>query len=452
MARDEPLIPERQVWTVSRLNREVRRVLEDALPSLWVEGEVSNLARPASGHLYFSLKDEAAQVRCVMWRSSVARLGFVPANGMHLMVRARVGVYEPRGEYQLVVDFAEEAGEGALRRRFEALKAALKAEGLFDEAAKRPLPGLPKRIGIVTSPTGAAVRDIIHVLGRRFPAVPVLIYPVPVQGEGAAEQIAAALETASRRAECDVLILARGGGSLEDLWAFNEEVVARAIRACAVPVVSGVGHETDFTIADFAADRRAPTPSGAAELVVPDVAEWLGRLERDARRLGAAFSRDLTGKGRQLEYLTRRLARAHPGVRLKQHAQRLDELDARMRRALSGLLTARRDQLGRVSAELAAHAPGPRIQAARERVAGAQRRIAASARHALVLARSRCDSAVRALNAVSPLATLGRGYAIATRAEDGAILRDAAAVEPGEDIRVRLARGTLAARATGREE
>jgi exodeoxyribonuclease VII large subunit len=452
MADDEPLIPERQVWTVSRLNREVRRVLEDALPSLWVEGEVSNLARPASGHLYFSLKDEAAQVRCVMWRSSVARLGFVPANGMHLMVRARVGVYEPRGEYQLVVDFAEEAGEGALRRRFEALKAALKAEGLFDEAAKRPLPGLPKRIGIVTSPTGAAVRDIIHVLGRRFPAVPVLIYPVPVQGEGAAEKIAAALETASRRAECDVVILARGGGSLEDLWAFNEETVARAIRACTIPVVSGVGHETDVTIADFAADRRAPTPSGAAELVVPDVAQWLGRLERDARRLGSAFSRDLAEKGRRLAYLTSRLGRAHPGVRLKQHAQRLDELDARMRRALSGLLAARRDRLGRVSAEIAAHAPGPRIRAARDRVAGLERRIAASARHALELARGRCDSAVRALHTVSPLATLGRGYAIATRARDGAILRDAATVKQGEDIRVRLARGVLGARVTGRED
>jgi len=452
MPDHDTLAPAREVWTVSRLNREVRLLLEGGLPSLWVEGEISNLARPASGHLYFSLKDETAQVRCVMWRSTAGRLGFVPANGLHLMVRARVGVYEPRGEYQLVVDFAEEAGEGALRRRFEALKASLQAEGLFDEAAKRPLPRLPRRIGVITSPSGAAVRDIIHVLARRFPAVPVLVHPVPVQGEGAAEKIAAALEQASARGDCDVLILARGGGSLEDLWAFNEEVVARAIRASAVPVVSGVGHETDFTIADFAADRRAPTPSGAAEVVVPDAAEWLALLARDGRRLHAAFGRDLARRSQRLGYVAGRLERTHPGVKLRQHAQRLDEIEGRLYRAATGALAARRERLGRLAAELGARAPGPRLRALAGRVGDLERRLLSGLRHGLALARGRSDSASRALNAVSPLATLGRGYAIATRASDATILRDAAAVEAGEDIRVRLARGTLKARTTGRED
>jgi len=452
MPDPEYTVPAREIWTVSRLNREVRLLLEGGLPSLWVEGEISNLARPASGHLYFSLKDEAAQVRCVMWRSTAARLTFVPANGMHLMVRARVGVYEPRGEYQLVVDLAEEAGEGALRRRFEALKTRLQAEGLFDEATRRPLPRLPRRIGVITSPSGAAVRDIIHVLGRRFPAVPVLVHPVPVQGEGAAEKIAAALERASARGDCDVLILARGGGSLEDLWAFNEEVVARAIRACAIPVVSGVGHETDFTIADFAADRRAPTPSGAAELVVPDAAEWLGLLARDSRRLRSAFGRDLAQRSRRLAYAAGRLDRAHPGARLKQHAQRLDEIEGRLRRAATRALAARRERLGRLAAELGARAPGPRLRTLGGRVGDLERRLLGGLRHGLALARSRSDSAARALNAVSPLATLGRGYAIATRVADGTILRDAAGVEAGEEIRVQLGRGALRARTTGRED
>ncbi len=405
MPPEDSGFPERDVWSVSRLNREVRLLIESGLPALWIEGEVSNLARPASGHVYFSLKDEAAQVRCALWRAAALRLSFVPRNGMQLLVRARVSVYEPRGEYQLIVEHAEEAGEGALRRRFEALKARLRDEGLFDEATKRPLPRLPRAIGVVTSPTGAAIRDIIHILARRFPAVPVIVYPVPVQGEGAAAKIAAALALASRRAECDVLILARGGGSLEDLWSFNEEIVARAIRASAIPVISGVGHEVDFTIADFAADRRAPTPSGAAEIAVPDAAEWLVRVGQDARRLRAAMTRRLTALNERLDWQQRRLALAHPGNRLRQHAQRLDELEHRLE-------------------------------------AGFNRR--------LQTARARLDAVMRMLHTVSPLATLERGYAIATRAADGTVLTDAAQVATDEGIEVRLARGALEARVTGK--
>jgi exodeoxyribonuclease VII large subunit len=400
--RDHEL-PERDVWTVARLNREVRLLLESGLPALWLEGEVSNLARPASGHVYFSLKDESAQVRCALWRATALKLAVSPRNGMQLLVRARLTVYEPRGEYQLTIDYAEEAGEGALRQRFEALKARLRAEGLFDEAAKRPLPRLPRRIGVITSATGAAVRDILHVLRRRCPSVPVAIYPVPVQGEGAAARIAGALALASRRAECDVLILARGGGSLEDLWSFNEEVVARAIRASAIPVISGVGHEVDFTIADFAADRRAPTPSGAAEIAVPDAGEWLARLNKDTGRLHNAIGRRLQLKRERFAWQSRRLAVAHPGQRLRQHAQRLDELEQRQRRAM---------------------------------------------RHRLATLVARSDAAARGLHAVSPLATLERGYAIVTRPDDHAIIRASAAVSPGDEIRIRVARGELEARVT----
>jgi exodeoxyribonuclease VII large subunit len=448
MASDEFELPERDVWTVSRLNREVRLVLETGLPALWIEGEVSNLARPASGHLYFSLKDEAAQVRCVMWRSTALKLAVSPRNGLQLLLRARLSVYEPRGEYQLVVEYAEEAGEGALRRRFEALKAKLRDEGLFAEAAKRPLPRLPRRIGVVTSPSGAAVRDILHILKRRFPAVPVIVYPTPVQGEGAAAKIAAALATASRRAECDVLILARGGGSLEDLWSFNEEVVARAIRASAIPVVSGVGHEVDFTIADFAADLRAPTPSGAAEMVVPDALDWLRRLNKDAGRLRNAMGRQLGALAQKLDWQRRRLAVTHPGNRLRQHHQRLDELEGRLRRAVASAITARQRRLAHAGAVLAAQSPARRVQAAQERVAGLQRRLRTTARYQLQTLRARVDAAGHALHTVSPLATLERGYAIATDPRDGAILRDAGQLAVGDRLELRLASGQVEAEVT----
>ena len=445
MSANDFELPERDVWTVSRLNREVRLLLETSLPALWIEGEVSNLARPASGHLYFSLKDEGAQVRCVMWRSTALKLAVSPRNGMQLLLRARLSVYEPRGEYQLIVEYAEEAGEGALRRRFEALKARLREEGLFDEAQKQPIPQLPRRIGVVTSPSGAAIRDILHVLQRRFPAVPVIVYPTPVQGEGSAEKIAAAVGRASRRAECDVLILARGGGSLEDLWSFNEEVVARAIRASAIPVISGVGHEVDFTIADFAADLRAPTPSGAAELAVPDSLEWLRRLNKDAGRLRNAMQRRLDTLAQRLDWQRRRLGVSHPGNRLRQHAQRLAELDTRLRRAMTTGLENRRGRLAHARAVLAAQSPARRIESARERTAGLERRLRATAGYRLQALRARLDAAGHALHTVSPLATLERGYAIATDPRDGSIVRDAAQLAPGDRLALRLAHGQLEA-------
>src|SRR6202008_4352110 len=289
--------PARDVYTVSRLNREVRSVLERGLSVIWVEGELSNFSQPASGHWYFSLKDRGAQLRCAMFRMQNALVGFTPRDGAQLLLRGRISVYEARGEYQLIVQRLEEAGVGALKREFERLKTRLAAEGLFAAERKRALPRFPRRIGVITSPSGAALQDILKILARRFPPAAVLIYPAPVQGAAAVPALIAALATAGARAECDVLILARGGGSLEDLRAFNDEGVARAIHDCPIPVVTGIGHEVDFTIADFVADRRAPTPSGAAEIVVPDERGFSDAFAAGLRRLTGAMQRLLREGG-----------------------------------------------------------------------------------------------------------------------------------------------------------
>src|SRR5687768_17491538 len=363
-----PQEPERDVYMPGRLNREARALLERGLPSLWLEGEISNLSRPSSGHWYFSLKDESAQLRCAMFRQRNMMARFTPKDGMHVLTRGRVSLYEPRGEYQFIADHMEEAGEGVLRRRFEQLKSKLAAEGLFDTNRKKPLPRLPKRIGVVTSPTGAAVRDVLNILRRRFCTIPVLIYPVQVQGTSAAAQIAATIRMASARAECDVLIVARGGGSLEDLWSFNEEVVARAIFDCQIPIVSGVGHEVDFTIADFVADVRAPTPSGAAELVAPDCNEWTRSVEILGRRVRTAIVRGLASRQQRLVWLERRLAQVHPGVELRQKAQRLDELEQRLIRVARGGLQERRTTLMHLAAHLRQRSPALRVAAARGRL------------------------------------------------------------------------------------
>ncbi|MCU0257976.1 MAG: exodeoxyribonuclease VII large subunit [Solirubrobacteraceae bacterium] len=432
------------VFTVSRLNREVRVLLERGLGSLWIEGEISNLSRPGSGHWYFSLKDEAAQVRCAMFRSRNLLVRFPVRDGTHVLARGRVSLYEPRGEFQLVVEHLEEAGEGLLRRRFEELKQRLAAEGLFDLRHKQPLPRLPRRIGVITSPTGAAIRDVLHVLRRRFPAVPVLVYPVAVQGAAAAGEIAQALALAAQRRDCDVLIVARGGGSLEDLWAFNEEVVARAIFACPLPVVSGVGHEVDVTIADLVADERAPTPSAAAERVVPDRDEWRRKVGADARRLVLAVRRRLAERGQALRVCGQRLARVHPGVALRRHAQRLDELGGRLAMALRARLRQQRARHGTAQGLLLRASPALRVAALRLRLEGSRSRLAAAGRNVLAGRRQRLGLAARTLDAVSPLATLDRGYAIVS-GPDGHVVQDATTLRTGERIAARLARGSVAA-------
>lgn len=439
-------LPEtRDIYTPSRLNREARVLLERGLPALWLEGEISNLSRPSSGHWYFSLKDEAAQLRCAMFRQRNILTRFSPRDGSHVLVRGRVSLYEQRGDYQFIADSMEEAGEGALRQRFELLKVKLAAEGLFAVERKRPLPRLPRRIGVITSPTGAAIRDVLHILNRRFRCIPVLLYPVQVQGGVAAAQIARTIRRASARAECDVLVLVRGGGSLEDLWAFNEESVARAIYDCAIPVVTGIGHEVDFTIADFVADVRAPTPSGAAELVVPDCGEWLRNVLRIAGRLTTALSRKLKTQQDRAAWLQRRLQQLHPGVELRQRAQRLDDLEQRLIRVVRGNLGERQRTLAQLAAELRQHSPALRVVNARHRLERARATIERIAHSTVEQQRSRLAIAVRTLDAFSPLATLERGYAIVTDSK-GAVITNAQDVRAGQLIDARLTQGTIHAR------
>jgi exodeoxyribonuclease VII large subunit len=469
---DGAATPLREVYSVSRLNREVRVLLERGLGVLWVQGELSNFSQPTSGHWYFSLKDRDAQLRCAMFHTRNVLVGFTPRAGAQLLVRGRISVYEPRGEYQLIVEHLEEAGVGALRREFERLKTRLAAEGLFAPERKRQLPRFPRRVGVITSPTGAALRDVLHILARRYPPAAVLIYPTPVQGAAAVPALVAALRLASTRAECDVLILARGGGSLEDLWAFNDERVARAIHACALPLVSGVGHEIDFTIADFVADARAPTPSAAAELVVPDARACLEALGRSAQRLDCSMRRELRVSVARLRALDRRLQLAHPGIRLQQQMQRLDDLAQRLSGATRALLYRDGRRLAEFHGRLLHRSPrqllgewsarnqtlqlrlaraagecatrwGARTEALGARLERAASQCVTHAAHRLALAQ-------RALDAVSPLATLTRGFAIVTRA-DGTLVSNVTAVADGEEIEARLARGTLRARVTGRK-
>jgi exodeoxyribonuclease VII large subunit len=440
--------PDRDIYSVSRLNREVRVLLERGFGSLWLEAEISNFARPSSGHWYFSLKDAGAQVRCCMFRQRNMLLGFAPRDGQKVLVRARIGLYEPRGEYQLLIDHMEDAGLGALKRQFDELAAKLAAEGLFAPERKRPLPALPKRIGVITSPSGAAIHDILHVLARRFAAIPVLLYPVAVQGAAAAAEIVAALKLAGRRAECDVLILARGGGSLEDLWAFNDEALARAIGACPIPVVSGIGHEIDFTIADFAADVRAATPSAAAEIVAPDAEEWAASLRRLRERLQRALRQGIDTHRERLRWLIGRAELVNPEARLAQQGQRLDELEQRASRALRQILADRRSALGLSVSRLWQLSPAARLQGTAARHAALFARLRAAGLQQLNRARERLAPLVRTLNAVSPLATLDRGYAIVSL-EGGAILRDAKDATAGTIIEARLSQGRIRAKVEG---
>ena len=436
--------PDRDVYSVGRLNREVRLLLEAGLPPIWVEGEISNFSSPASGHWYFTLKDRDAQIRCAMFRARNLAVAFRPKEGQLLQARGRVGLYEPRGDYQLIVEQLEDAGEGALKREYEKLKQRLAAEGLFAAERKRPLPRLPRRIAVVTSPTGAAIRDVLHILARRYPPAAIRIFPVPVQGAAAAASIAAAIDEVSGGGDCDVLILARGGGSLEDLWSFNDERVARAIHRCAIPVVTGIGHETDFTIADFVADVRAPTPSGAAQLVVPDRialgAEIAGHLER----LRLAVRRQLAHSLQRHDAAMRRLQQAHPGSRLAQQAQRLDELEQRLRRCAQRELALSAQRLAQLGARLQRAHAGLHIARLAELVGDQRQRLVIAMQDHLSRLKHRLALAQRGLDAVSPLAVLGRGFAVLT-APDGSLVRDAAQVGIGDEIEARLGRGKLIA-------
>jgi len=440
----------RHVLTPSSLNRLVRDLLGDALPLVWIEGELSNVARPASGHLYFTLKDSAAQVRCAMFKMKASALRFRPVDGLQVLLRAKVGLYEARGEFQLVAEYMEPAGEGALQREFEQLKARLDAEGLFDPARKRGLPRFARRIGVITSATGAAVRDVLSVLARRWPLADVEILPVPVQGREAPPAIVAMLRKASASARYDVLLLTRGGGSLEDLWAFNDEAVARAIHASAVPVVSAVGHEIDFSIADFVADLRAPTPSAAAELLVPDAVAIDRHLQQLQQRLATLQQRQMQAHAQRVDHLLARLQTQRPQARLQRDHERLIHLHHRLLGVLREQQQARQSQLERAHARLLAQHPQQRLPLLHHRLTELAQRLRHAIEHRLERDRLTLQQAARTLHAVSPLATLERGYAILFD-EAGKVLRSAQGVENGVALRARLADGELGLRVEERE-
>lgn len=434
--------PPRHILTPSTLNRLVRGLLEDALPLVWIEGELSNVARPASGHLYFTLKDNAAQVRCAMFKPKSGWLRFKPTDGMHVLVRARVGLYEPRGEFQLVAEHMEPAGEGALQREFERLKAQLDAEGLFAQERKRPLPHFARRIGVITSATGAAIRDVLSVMARRWPLVEVDVLPVPVQGREAPPAIVSMLRKAAACGRYDVLLLTRGGGSLEDLWAFNDEQVARAIHASAVPVVSAVGHEIDFSIADFVADLRAPTPSAAAELLVPDILALRRQLEQLHRRLAAIHERRLHARIQRIDHLLVRLQAQRPQARLARDRDRLQRLHRQLLACRLAQVTRKTVHLDRVYARLLAQHPRQRMVMLKQRLEQHALHLRRMTLHKLERERLNLQQTARAMHAVSPLATLERGYAILFDAE-GKVLRSAQGVAVDTPLKAKLADGEL---------
>ena len=444
------LAPERKIWSVSELTGRIRDLLATEFADIWVEGEISNCHAAQSGHLYFTLKDAKAQVRCICFRNQVRLLKFRPEDGLHVTVRGSVGVYEPRGEYQVYVEYIEPVGMGALQLAFEQLKKRLEAEGLFDAARKKPLPVLPRRIGLVTSPRGAAVRDVLRILLRRFPNVHLILYPVRVQGEGAAGDIVEALGYFNRGMIVDVIILARGGGSLEDLWAFNEEAVARAIAAGTIPIISGVGHETDFTIADFVADVRASTPSAAAEVVVRTRQEFDHHVAQLQQKMFQRMRYLLLEWRHRLQELA-----AHPGFRrledmLRVYRQQADEFIGRLALALQGRLERARRRFTVAETRIAAFDLRARIAALRLRLEQRSGDLRVRVERFLVLKRQRMERLRLQLDERSPLRVLERGYAIVYDAT-GNVVRAAEQVAIGDEVAVQLARGRLAAEVKKKE-
>jgi len=436
--------------TPSQLNTLARELLEGSFPSVWVEGELGNVTRPGSGHLYFTLKDARAQVRCALFKPKSQRLLFVPREGLQVLARGRLTLYEARGDYQLVLDHLEEAGEGALRRAYEALKQRLADEGVFDPVRKRAMPAYPRRLAVITSPTGAAVRDVLSVLARRFPLLEVELLPTLVQGETAAAHIVTLLRRAAASGRYDVILLTRGGGSLEDLWAFNDETLARTIAASQVPVVSAVGHETDFTLTDFAADLRAPTPSAAAELLVPDGRDLEARLRTLQARVHTLQRHRLSQAVQRADRAALRLQALHPQARLRLLRQRQQDLARRLQAIANLRLERARTRLHRIQATLQAHPPRPRMALLRQRLDNLAPRARAAMLRLLQRDSLRMKSVARSLEAVSPLATVARGYAILTAQGDGKLIRSVQHVAVGQQVEARMTDGVLGLRVEAR--
>ena len=432
----------RRVYTVSHLTGEIRRLLLDGLGPVWVEGEISNLSRPASGHVYFSLKDNAAQVRCAMFRNRNRALDFEPENGIRVTVHARADLYETRGDFQLIIHSMNVSGRGELHQRFERLKRKLAREGLFEPGRKRAIPKIPRRVGVITSRDGAALHDVLTTLERRMPAIDVFVYPTPVQGAGASAAICRMLETANARREADVLVLARGGGSLEDLWPFNEERVARAIAASDLPVITGIGHDVDVTIADFAADSHAPTPTAAAQHASPDCRALAQSLAELHRRFDNQVTGRLNAAAQTLAIQQTRLLHLHPAARVEQRMQRLDEAGERLRTGLRKLIDDAGRRLVLLRATLNYHVPSGRVRAARTRAGGAEGALNLAVKYALENRRHHLERLAARLRALSPLATLKRGYSITTD-KHGRIVHSIRALAAGQKVRIRVEDGSI---------
>jgi exodeoxyribonuclease VII large subunit len=439
---------ERRILTISELTAGIKDLLESTFDEVWVEGEISNLRRPPSGHLYFTLKDEKSQIRGVLFKQQSRYLRFELEDGQHVICWGRVGIYEKRGEYQLILDYVEPRGIGSLQLAFEQLKQRLLEEGLFDGARKRPLPLVPKRIGIVTSPTGAVIRDMLHILRRRFENIEVILYPVKVQGEGAGEEIAQGIAYLGAHGEVDVIIVGRGGGSLEDLWAFNEEVVARSIFACPIPIISAVGHETDFTIADFVADMRAPTPSAAAELVVQQKRDLVTSIEVLRQRMTRGMDRLLARSREQVTGIQGRVK--DPRRRVEELRLRLDEQWGRLSQSTNRTWRENGERAERVLRLLLAQSPAHEIRSYREGIAQLAKGLRVGMTTFLAAKQKGWEKEVARLDALSPLAILSRGYSITRRLPDNLILRTADEVEMKGQVAVRLSRGELICRVEGK--
>ncbi|TOM79990.1 exodeoxyribonuclease VII large subunit [Vibrio parahaemolyticus] len=430
------------IFTVSRLNAEVRLLLENEMGIVWLVGEISNFSAPVSGHWYLTLKDSRAQVKCAMFRGNNRRVTFKPANGNQVLVKARLSLYEPRGDYQLIIESMQPEGDGRLQQEFEELKMKLAAEGLFAQTNKLTLPEHPKCVGVITSKTGAALYDILDVLKRRDPSLPVVIYPTMVQGEDAAIQIAQAIGRANSRNECDVLIVGRGGGSLEDLWCFNNEILARTIAASQIPIISAVGHEVDITIADFVADVRAPTPSAAAELVSRDNSHKDQSLVAKQHKLASAMRYYLAQQKQQSVQLLHRLERQHPSYQLQRQSQQLDELDMRLRRAMQRFIDTRQQAVERKHHRLQLNSPVKHLAQQKSRLERIEHKLLDAMDRKLLTMRHQLAIAAEKLDTVSPLATLKRGYSI-TQTEQGKVVRSADDVKTGDLLVTRLANGEI---------
>lgn len=433
--------PEKKIYSVTELNRATKDLLSSHFSTIQVEGEISNLSTPSSGHIYFSLKDRQAQIRCAMFKSQQRRLKFTPMNGNKVVISAQVSLYEARGDYQLIVDSMEEAGEGDLQLAFERLKNKLLNEGLFDNSLKQAIPEIPQHIGIITSPTGAAIHDILSVLKRRFPAIPAIIYPTAVQGESAKFEICKAIALANQSQQVEIIILARGGGSIEDLWAFNEESVARAIVESKIPIISAIGHEVDFTIADFVADLRAPTPSVAAENAVPNQAVWQSTFQSIENQLYQLLQQRLSNFQQSISWVNKRLQLQHPGQQVQRHAQALDNLELRLIHSIKARIEHHKNQIKNQQNLLYRHNPAEKIIRYKEQQRYLNNRLNSALKNQIDKLKTKFHSVTQTLHTVSPLATLERGYAIVTDPETSIVISSSQKLSINDTLNTRLASG-----------